>query len=414
MILSINTMWLIPIYFIIIILMVYLIAAIVYLLILAGAYFIVPEPKRVDKDIKNRFAILIPAHNEELLISRLCKSLLEIKYPPDFYEIFVIADNCSDRTADIVRTYPIIVLTRNDTTHTGKGYAIEWALSQIQLNKYDAVLIIDADNIVDQNILKELNHMIGQGEQAIQCHNAVGNRKDSWFTQLLFVTRTIGNVLYHHSKYKLGLSSYLMGNGICFSTKLLERKKWTAFSVGEDWEYYAQLIADRIKIGFAIKAIVYHQESRSLKQATSQRLRWSSGRFQVLRLYGLRLFKDGLLKKDFLKLDASLPLIFPNYSLQINLTILYLILIILFTNSGVRNILITIGICLIIGQVLLFVAGIYLSKSYKEIFKAILYAPFFLIWKAIIDLLSLTKVYRGNKWIRTKRHISTDIEKPFS
>jgi 1,2-diacylglycerol 3-beta-glucosyltransferase len=407
-------MWLIPVYVIIIVLLVYLTASTVYLLFLAGAYFIVPERKRVYTDKRNRFAILVPAHNEELLISRLCESLLEINYKRDLYEIFVIADNCSDGTVNIGGSYPVEVLIRNDTTHTGKGYAIDWALNQIPLKEFDALLIVDADNTVDQNILEELNLMISQGEQAIQCHNAVGNRKDSWFTQLLFVSRTIGNVLYHHSKYKLGLSSYLMGNGICFSTKLLERKKWTAFSVGEDWEYYAQLIADRIKIGFAVNARVYHQESRSLEQATSQRLRWSSGRFQVLKKYGLNLFINGLLRRDLFTLDASLPLIFPNYSLQINLTILCVILSILFAASGIRIFLVTIGLCLIIGQVLLFIAGIYLSKSYKEVFKAVLRAPFFLLWKAIIDFLSLTGIYRGDKWIRTKRHLSPDIEGPVS
>ena len=398
-------MWLIPLYAIIIALMIYLTMATIYLLVLAAAYFVIPEKKQPQMYKHNRFAILVPAHNEELLISRICESLLEIHYPRDMFDVYIIADNCTDETALISGRYPIRVLTRNDSSQTGKGFAISWAFDRIPLEEFDAVLIVDADNIVDPGILKELNLQIDSGEQAIQCNNAVGNREDSWFTQLLFVSRTIGNLLYHHSKYKLGLSSYLMGNGICFSTKLLKRKQWTAFSVGEDWEYYAQLIQDRIKIGYAVKAKVFHQESRSLKQATTQRLRWSSGRFYVLRKYGIGLFKDGIIKRNLFTLDASLPLIFPNYSLQINLTFLYLILAYAFTASYFRQVLITVGIFLIIGQISLFMAGIYLSKSYKEIFKAILRAPFFLIWKAVIDLLSFTGSYRDKKWIRTQRHI---------
>jgi cellulose synthase/poly-beta-1,6-N-acetylglucosamine synthase-like glycosyltransferase len=389
-------------------LLIYLAASIIYQLVLAAAYFVVPERKQLLPDKHNRFAILVPAHNEELLISRLCESLLKIRYPRDKFIIYIIADNCTDETAVISSRYPVRVMTRDDTSHTGKGHAINWALSQVRLGDFDAVLIVDADNIVDPNILEELNSKIDSGEQAIQCNNAVGNRGDSWFTQLLFVSRTVGNLLYHHAKYKLGLSSYLMGNGICFSTKLLARKKWTAFSVGEDWEYYAQLIQDRIKVGYAVKAKVFHQESRSLKQATTQRLRWSSGRFHVLRKYGIGLFKDGITKRDLFTLDASLPLIFPNYSLQINLTFLYLILSIAFTASYFRRVLLGIGLFLVIGQIALFMAGIYLSKSYKEVFKAILRAPFFLIWKAVIDLLSFTGSYREKKWIRTQRHISND------
>jgi cellulose synthase/poly-beta-1,6-N-acetylglucosamine synthase-like glycosyltransferase len=399
-------MWFVPLYILIIGLLVYLTAATIYLLVLAVAYFVVKEPEAKRSERLNRFAVLVPAHNEELLISRLCESLLKINYPKDFYEIFIVADNCSDRTAENCNTYPVNVLSRDDLSRVGKGFAISWALERIPLEKYDAVFMVDADNVVDAGILEELNHLINRGEQAIQCYNSVGNRSDSWFTQLLFVSRTIGNLLYHHSKYKLGLSSYLMGNGICFSTALLKRKGWTAFSVGEDWEYYAQLIEDRIKVGFAVKAKVYHQESRSLEQATSQRLRWSRGRFSVFRQLGLKLFFKGLINRDWFTLDASLPLIFPNYSLQINLTLLTLILSLFLGASGLKDFLIILTLCLIGGQAILFLAGIYLAGSYWEVFKAIVRAPLFLIWKSVIDVLSVTGIYSGRKWVRTERHLS--------
>jgi cellulose synthase/poly-beta-1,6-N-acetylglucosamine synthase-like glycosyltransferase len=221
--------------------------------------------------------------------------------------------------------------------------------------------MVDADNVVDPFILIELNKSLNLGEQAIQCNNSVGNRDDSWFTQILFVSRTINNLLYHHAKYKLGLSSFLTGNGMCFSTRLLLKKEWTAFTIGEDWEYYAHLIKDRIKVGFAAKAKVFHQESKSLHQATSQRLRWASGRFRIFRTLGLKLFFKGLAIRDWFTLDASLPLIFPNYSLQINLTILTLILSLFLAASGLKNLLIGLSLGLLISQVFLFLAGVYLA-----------------------------------------------------
>jgi 1,2-diacylglycerol 3-beta-glucosyltransferase len=405
-------MWLLPLYIIITGLSVYLTAATVYLLVLAVAYFAVREPKRIESKRFRRFAILVPAHNEELLISRLCESLLTINYPRDLYEIFVIADNCNDKTAEICKVQPVNVLLRNDPSRIGKGFALNWALERIPLGKFDAVLMVDADNIIDPFILDELNQSINRGEHVIQCNNSVENRSDSWFTQLLFVSRTISNLLYHHSKYKLGLSSYLMGNGICFSTELLSSKGWTAFTVGEDWEYYAQLIEDRIKIGFGVKAKVYHQESRSLEQATSQRLRWSSGRFNVLKKLGFKLFLKGLIRRDWFTLDASLPLIFPNYSLQFNLTILTLILCLLLPTSPLKTYMMVLILGLIWSQMVLFFAGICLAGSYWEVFKAILRAPLFLIWKAFIDFLSLTGIYRGEKWIRTQRHLSQRKSKP--
>ena len=196
-----------------------------------------------------------------------------------------------------------------------------------------------------------------------------------------------------------------MGNGICFTTKLLKEKGWTAFTVGEDWEYYAQLINARIKIGFSKDAKVFHQESRSLNQATSQRLRWASGRFKIFRTLGIKLFIKGLRDRDWFTLDASLPLIFPNYSLQINLTILTLMFCLLLPASDFKIFLIVLNLLLCFGLALLFLVGIYLSGSYWDVFKAILRAPLFLMWKAIIDIICFTRIYRQDKWIRTRRHL---------
>ena len=398
-------MWLLPLYILVIGLLLYVTLATAYLLILAVAYFILPEPERkVQPRRLNRFAIVVPAHNEELLVPRLCESLTKIDYPSERYEIFIIADNCEDKTTEMCRPYPVCVLERNDLSRRGKGFALSWAMDCLPLEKFDAVLVVDADNVVDRNILAELNNLIEDGEKAIQCYNSVGNRSESWFTQILFVSRTISNLLYHHAKYKLGLSSYLMGNGICFTTELLRRKGWTAFTIGEDWEYYAQLIQDGIKTGFAVNAKVYHQESRSLNQATSQRLRWSSGRFKVTRSLGVKLFFQGVRRRDWFTVDASLPLIFPNYSLQINLTLLSIALCFLLPTGALTISLMSLGLGLLLGQGLLFAAGTYLAGDYWEVLKSIICVPGFLIWKLIIDLASLTGIYQGNRWVRTRRH----------
>ena len=399
-------MILLPVYLVLVCLALYLTLAVGYVIFLAAAYFAVPE-REYDKPAERvRFAVLVPAHDEELLIGRLCRSLLEVRYPRDLFAVYVVADNCSDRTAAVCGEYPVNVIERRDQDHAGKGHAISWAVGKIPLERFDAVLIVDADNIVDPGILEELNLMINGGEQAIQCHNAVGNRDDSWFTQLLYVSRTMCNHLYHHSKHKLGLSSYLMGNGICFTTGLLRAKGWTAFSVGEDWEYYAQLIGDGKRIGFALRAKVFHQESRSLAQATPQRLRWSSGRFQVLKRYGFGLLVRGLVSRDLFTVDASMPLVFPNYSLQINLTVLLLLAAWLLPSTNLATLIVFVSLLLLAAQVMLFVLGVYLSGSAWKVVRAMLHVPFFLAWKGVIDVLSITRIYRAKKWVRTARHVS--------
>jgi cellulose synthase/poly-beta-1,6-N-acetylglucosamine synthase-like glycosyltransferase len=384
----------------------YLFAATLYLLALAVSYFLVEERKSGVSEPVNRFAVLVPAHNEEMLIGNLCQSLLEVDYPHEEYAVHVIADNCSDNTAEICKQYSVQVLERNDPMNAGKGQALAWALKRLVLDEFDAVFIVDADNYVDANILSELNGMINSGERAIQCYNAVGNRADSWFTELLFVARTIGNELYHEAKYRLGLSSCLMGNGLCFKAALLKERGWTAFSTGEDWEYYAQLVESGVQIGFAARARVYHQESKSLNQATSQRLRWSSGRFSIARTLGVRLLLKGLHERNWRVVDASFPLIFPNYSLLINLTLAGFALSLLLPASTLKLILMGALFTSFVGQFSLFVAGAIIAGSPMKTFKSALYVPFFLIWKAVIDLLCITGLYRGKKWVRTTRHKS--------
>jgi cellulose synthase/poly-beta-1,6-N-acetylglucosamine synthase-like glycosyltransferase len=382
----------------------YLAASTIYLLGLALAYFFVREHNPGPLEPLNRFAILVPAHNEEFLVATICQSLLQVDYPRDQFEVFILVDNCSDRTAEICRQYPIQVLERNDPNNCGKGQALAWGLQQVVLDGFDAVFIVDADNYVDPTILCELSRLLNQGELAIQCFNAVGNRDDSWFTQLLFVSRTISNLLYHEAKFRLGLSSYLMGNGLCFKSELLQQKGWTAFSAGEDWEYYAQLVMDGIKIGFATKARVFHQESRSINQATSQRLRWSSGRFNIAKTLGVRLFMKGIRERNWQIFDGSLPLIFPNYSLQINLTLVSLGLALLLPSSSLKVVFLAVTLVLLAGQFLLFLAGAFIAGSQWKTFCATIYIPVFLVWKSVIDFLCITKLYRGGKWIRTKRH----------
>ncbi len=392
----------IPLFF----LLAYLAVSTLYLLGLATAYLFVRERAPGPGEPLNRFAILVPAHNEELLIATLCRSLLAVDYPRESFTIYVIADNCSDRTAEICREQGVTVLERHDPQNGGKGQALAWALQRIPLDQVEAVFVVDADNYVDSAILRELNRLLNGGEQAIQCYNAVGNPDDSWFTRLLHVSRTIGNVLYHEAKYRLGLSSYLMGNGLCFNSKLLQRKGWTAFSAGEDWEYYAQLVEDGVKIGFAAKAKVFHQESRSLNQATSQRLRWASGRFHIARTLGLRLLFKGLRERNGLVLDAAFPLIFPNYSLQVNLTLGGLALAFALPASAGETVFVTAFLSLLAGQFLLFLAGVMIAGSPWKTFCAALYVPVFLVWKSVIDILCVTGLYRGGKWVRTRRHLS--------
>jgi cellulose synthase/poly-beta-1,6-N-acetylglucosamine synthase-like glycosyltransferase len=272
-------------------------------------------------------------------------------------------------------------------------------------------LVIDADTEVDPAILAELNVMIINGSQAIQCYETISNRGESWFTQLIFVSRTINSLLYHYAKYKIGLSAYLMGVGMCFRTSLLREIPWTAYTLSEDWEYTARLIGQNIKIDFAPQAKVFPQESRSLRQATSQRLRWSKGRFHVVKNLGLKLFIQGVRTRNWIMADASLSLLFPNWSLQINLILIALFMSLVLPTSTITSISLIMSLLMLAAQGVILIIGIALAGEFWQVLKAILIAPLFLVWKFVIDFVSMTGIYRGKRWIRAERHIPDDVLK---
>lgn len=380
--------------------------SVIYNFALFLAYFLRKERVvRTPTKARKRFAIIVPSHNEELLISKFCESMGAIDYPASKKEVFIIADNCADRTAEIASGYDVKVMERRDLTQIGKGFALQWAVERIDLDAYDAVLVIDTDTNADPKILIELDRAINAGADAIQCYIEVPNRDESWFTQLIYVSRTINNLFYHFAKHKLGLSAYLMGSGMCFTTRLLKEMSWNAFSLSEDWEYFAKLVERGKRVHFASRAIVLQQESKSLNQATTQRLRWASGRFHVVKSLGIKLLAKGLLKRDVLMADASFALLFPNWSLQINLILLSLLASWMLPHGGLRNALMLFCLFMLGAQAIILAGGIARAGKAVQVMKAVMIAPVFLAWKLAIDILCMTGLYRGKKWIRTKRHV---------
>ena len=381
---------------------IYLSCYVAYWLILLVTHFFSSACPMATGMLSTRFAVVIPAHNEELFLPRLLSSMRNQNYSRQRFDTIVVADNCTDRTADVARDNGDVVLERFDEEKKGKGYAIQWGLDKMDLNKYDAILIVDADCYVSANALNSLDAMIRE-KHVIQCYSGVGNPEDSWFTRLLDVSRTINNNIYNPAKQRLGLSSQLMGTGMCFAARILKTYGWDAFTIGEDCEYYAKLVQNGETIGFSYDAKIYHQESSSLKQATSQRMRWSSGRFTVAWRYGFRLISSGIIERNAVKFDAGLSLLLPNPSLGINVT-LVCIAATLLAASGHRGALAAWFLLLALAQLGIFVVGVFYTKNKIRKLLAIFVAPAFLVWKMGIDALSIVGVGR-KKWVRTERKV---------
>jgi cellulose synthase/poly-beta-1,6-N-acetylglucosamine synthase-like glycosyltransferase len=232
-----------------------------------------------------RFAFVVPAHDEELLIARCVRSLQAIEYPEGSSEIIVIADNCQDDTARIAQECGASVLERTSTDERGKSAAIGWALRQLDLPAFDAIILIDADTIVEPDYATCLARWAPLRGKALQSYDGMSNEFENWLTRMAgMLTRNRYGITLE-LKEAGGLNTPLTGDGTVLGTELLAAHPWQISTVTEGWEIYARLTLAGIQTIYVPEARLYAQETRSLKQSRSQRERWTSGRLAVLRMY---------------------------------------------------------------------------------------------------------------------------------
>ena len=384
-------------------LLIYISFAALYHILLSVTYFATRDQRPGKSKGPHSYILLIPAHNEQTVIGRMLESVKNNGYDKNLLKVFVIADNCTDKTAQIAFDLGIDVLVRDDAAKRGKGFAIEWALKRLDLDAFEALVIADADNIVDPAFFQGMNEVIDKGYEVIQCNNCLANPNATPFTTVIHLSRTINNILYHQAKFKLGLCSYLMGNGMCFTTSILKKYGWSASTIAEDYEYYAKLVMEDEMIGFAVNAKLYHQESTGMRHATEQRIRWSSGRFQVAKTLGIELLLKGLGNKDVKIIDASFALLLPNLSMMVNLTVMAFVLLLIQGFFHPSEYLIYWMAFILFLEFLYFSLGVFLTKiPLWRFVVALAYCPLFLLWKGVIDIIGLTGK-KISRWGRAER-----------
>ena len=233
------------------------------------------KPLLIDK--KHRFIIALPANTEETVIGNLIKSLKMQDYDKDLFDIYVIADNCTDNTAKIARENGAIVYERFDETKKTKGYALNWFLSKMKVKKddYDALLVFDADNIVDKNFLNVMNKKLCQGEVLVQGYRDIKNPTDTWVSGGYAIFYWTMNRLYHLARYNMGLSPLINGTAFMVKWDMLIDEGWNTKTLTEDIEFALINISKGVKLGWAKDAIVYDEQPLTFKQSWKQRERWS-------------------------------------------------------------------------------------------------------------------------------------------
>ena len=233
------------------------------------------KPMLTDK--KHRFIIALPANNEESVIANLIKSLQMQDYDKSLYDIYVIADNCTDGTANVARENGAIVYERFDEDKKTKGYALNWFLDKMKDKKedYDALLVFDADNVVDKNFLNVMNKKLCQGEVLVQGYRDIKNPTDTWVSGGYAIFYWTMNRLYHLARYNMGLSPLINGTAFMVKWDILIDEGWNTKTLTEDIEFALINISKGVKLGWAKDAIVYDEQPLTFKQSWKQRERWS-------------------------------------------------------------------------------------------------------------------------------------------
>ena len=252
-----------------------------------------------DHEPESRFLVLVPAHNEEKVIGDMIRNLQAMDYPAELYDFYIIADNCTDSTAEVARSLGAHVLVHEKDgpdAPTGKPIALKAALEALgdYAARYDLLMIFDADNLIDTNMFREVNsQFLDKGRpDLIQCYLGAKNKSGAvaWF---YYTSYTVTNRFFQLAKHRQGLNCSVGGTGYAITTSYLkERGGWTTASLTEDIEIQVEATLDGRRILWNHNTRVYDEKPTSFRASVRQKTRWAQGHwFVALRNTG-KLFRQ--------------------------------------------------------------------------------------------------------------------------
>ena len=376
---------------------------VVYYVFLYIVGFIFHKQKYPMVEDKQKFCIFVPCHNEGPVVAATVENYTHIEYAEDLFDIYFIADNCSDDTANILReaiknsgkrNFHVLVRKEKDINKRGKPHALRWAIDALEsqhlfYSYYDMMIIFDADNFVDATILKHINSQYASIKDKkkpvmIQCYLDSKNH-NSLVARGYFQSYRVTNAFWQISKQKLHLNPAIGGTGFAVTTKFLkEIGGYSCTSLTEDLEIQTIATVKNRRIEYNGNARVYDEKPTKIKQSFVQRTRWAQGHwwlfFRYTPLLLIQLFNPFTIKNFFKKLDMIMYLAARLFSIVSSVTILL-------------NIFYLIS-CLVIGR----------DSAYVPLWAQYMNIGILVLTIAVIPLSSL---YDGSK--EEKKHILRDL-----
>lgn len=248
---------------------------------------------------KHRYAVIIPARNEEKVVGNLIESLRAADYPKDKLDIYVMAHNCTDKTAEVSRNLGAIVYEYNNDKERTKGYALKYLFEQFKkdfqngIDEYEGYFVFDADNLVSKNYFEKMNDAFeANGENAI----ITSYRNSKNFGSKL-MAGMYGMYFLYGCRYEMcgraavGMSGRVSGTGHLMSSKVLQ-KGWPYVTLTEDWEFTADQLIDGHRIRYCDEAVMYDEQPVDFGVMWTQRVRWQKGHLLVCKTSLGKLIKN--------------------------------------------------------------------------------------------------------------------------
>ena len=225
-----------------------------------------------------KFLILYPAYKEDRVITNAVEQFLLQDYPKNHYTLAVISDHMQPETNTLLAKLPITLLTPS-FKKSSKAKAMQYAISEIN-GDFDNVVILDADNVVRPEFLSQLNILCSVYD-AIQCHRCAKNANND-VAVLDGTSEEINNTIFRKAHNRLGMSSALIGSGMCFNYQLFKDIVFKLKTAGEDREMEALLLHQGVFIKYAPNIHVFDEKVSSQDNFQRQRKRWMTAQVQSL------------------------------------------------------------------------------------------------------------------------------------
>jgi glycosyltransferase involved in cell wall biosynthesis len=379
-----------------------LMAGYLFVATLLSARLTVPTVAKLER----RFRFVVPAHDESAGITETVVSLSAVDYPAELFEVVVIADNCSDDTAEKARAAGATVLERQDAQKRGKGYALDYAFSMTP-EEVDAVVVIDADTLISPNLLRAFAARRDQGAEAIQADYAVRNPNAAWRTRLIAIAFGAFHIVRSRARERLELSCGLRGNGMCFSTALLRQVPHRAYSVVEDVEYGLRLGEAGYRVFYTDEAHVYGEMVTTAAAANTQRRRWEEGRKLLVRDNATRLLRAGISRRNRVLFDLALDLRVPPLStIAVGVTLLALVGFGLRLGLGAPGLSLAAYGAGVTAVILYVLRGWMVSGTGLRGLADLGLSPVYVVWKVLLRFRRPTQA--TSSWVRTKREAQSE------